>query len=199
LIPTKVSIPEEREALICTVDFKGWPLAHPCLCNISGTRAPSVPAAMARALGPVAVALGVKFRPGTQATTAGGSSTSLVRRAGKSLSLFHSTEWIATPNSSGLSRSCSKGRAASMDGDHLCRECDGTGWVLYCSETKDGEFEDAYRLCPKGHAPRYCMGSSSGHLCSRPATVRCGLGYYCEQHIVVIHDGRDVDDPCEAI
>ena len=86
-----------------------------------------------------------------------------------------------------------------MDGDHPCRECDGTGWVLYRSETKDGESEEAHRLCPKGHAPRYCMGSSSGHLCARPATVRCGPGYYCEEHSVAIQEGRDVDDPCEAI
>ena len=71
-----------------------------------------------------------------------------------------------------------------MDSDHLCRECDGTGWVLYRLETKDGEFEEAYRLCPKGHAPRYCMGSSCGHLCPRLASVRCGLGYYCKEHIV---------------
>ena len=86
-----------------------------------------------------------------------------------------------------------------MDGDYLCSECDGTGWVLYRSETKDGEFEEAYRLCFKGHAPRYCMGSSSGHLCYHPASVRCGLGYYCEEHIVAIHQGRDIDDPFEAI
>ena len=86
-----------------------------------------------------------------------------------------------------------------MDGDHLCRECDDTGWVLYRTETKDGEFEEAYRLCPKGHGPRYCMASSSGHLCPRPATVRCGLGYYCEEHIVFIPDSRDVDDSFEAI
>ena len=85
-----------------------------------------------------------------------------------------------------------------MDGDYLCRECDGTGWVLYRSETKDGEFEEAYRLCPKGHAPRYSMGSSCGHLCPRPATVRCGLGYYCKEHILLIHDGRDVGGPWEA-
>jgi hypothetical protein len=24
-------------------------------------------------------------------------------------------------------------------------------------------------------------------------------GYYCEEHIALIHDGRDVDEPCEAI
>ena len=86
-----------------------------------------------------------------------------------------------------------------MRGDHPCRECDDTGWVLFRSETKDGEFEEAYRLCPRGHAPRYCMGSSSVHLCSRTATVRCGLGYYCKEHIVAVHEGTDIDDPFEAI
>jgi hypothetical protein len=55
--------------------------------------------------------------------------------------------------------------------------------VLYRSETKDGDFEEAYRLCPKGHAPRYCMGSSSTHLCPLPATRRLGPGYYCEARI----------------
>jgi hypothetical protein len=181
LIPTEVSIPEERDALICAVDLKRSSLAHPCLCNVAGTRAPSVPTAMARVLGPVDVALGVKFRPGVQAEAAWDSSTSLLRRASRSLHHFQSTVWIATLTSSRLSQSCSKGRAASVDGDHSCRDCDGTGWVLYRSERKDGEFEEAYRLCPKGHAPRYCMGSSSGHLCPCPATRRCGSDYLCRQ------------------
>ena len=87
----------------------------------------------------------------------------------------------------------------NFEGDNPCRECDGTGWAPYRSETKDGELEEAYRLCPQGHAPRYCMESSNGHLCSRPATVRRGLGYYCKEHAILIHDGRDVDGPCEAI
>jgi hypothetical protein len=199
LIPTKVSIPEERGPLICTVDLKGSSLAHPSLWKVSGTMAPSVPAAMAQALGPSDIALGVKFRSSAQVTTAWSSSTSLVRRAGRSSSLFRCTAWIATLTSSGLSRSCSNVQAASLGGDYLCRECGGTGWVLYHTETKDGEFEEAYRLCPKGHAPRYCMGSGSGCLCPRPATVRCRSGYYCEEHIVAIHGGRDVDDPFEAI
>jgi hypothetical protein len=199
LIPTKVSIPEERGPLICTVDLKGSSLAHPSLWKVSGTMAPSVPAAMAQALGPSDVALGVKFRSSAQVTTAWSSSTSLVRRAGRSSSLFRCTAWIATLTSSGLSRSCSNVQAASLNGNDHCGECDGTGWVLYRSETTDGEFEEAYRLCPKGHAPRYCMGDGNGSLCHRPATVRCGPGYYCEEHSAVIHEGRDVDDTCEAI
>jgi hypothetical protein len=66
------------------------------------------------------------------------------------------------------------GGATSLEGDNLCRECDGTGWVLYRSETKDGEFEEAYRLCPKGHGPRYCMGSSRGQLCPAPRPGAAG-------------------------
>jgi hypothetical protein len=82
-----------------------------------------------------------------------------------------------------------------VDGNHLCRECDGTGWVLYRSETVEGEFEEAYHLCPNCCAPRFCTGSSDGYHCSRPATVRCGQGYYCKEHIfVVIHDGKDGTD-----
>jgi hypothetical protein len=139
------------------------------------------------------------FLPDCQAEAAWGSSTSLVRRAGRSVSVFHTTVWIATLNSSGLIQSCSRVRAASLDGEDLCREGNGTGWVLYRTETKVGEFEEAYRHCPKGHAPRYCMGSSSGHLCLRPATVRCGPGYYCEEHSKATNESRDFDDPCEAI
>jgi hypothetical protein len=77
-----------------------------------------------------------------------------------------------------------------MNDDHLCRECDGTGWVLYRQETVEGQFEEAYRLCPNCCAPRYCMGSRVGHLCSRPATERSRPGYYCKEHSVVIHDSR---------
>jgi hypothetical protein len=29
--------------------------------------------------------------------------------------------------------------------------------------------------------------------------MRWGPGYYCEEHVVAIHDVRDLDDPCEAI
>jgi hypothetical protein len=70
-------------------------------------------------------------------------------------------------------------------GDLPCRVCDGTGWVPYRSETLGGGFEGAYRLCPEGHTPRYCMGSKDdGRLCPRPATVRRGKVYLCEEHAV---------------
>ena len=91
------------------------------------------------------------------------------------------------------------GTNRNFEGDNPCRECDGTGWAPYRSETKGGELEEAYRLCPRGHAPRYCMGFRDGYLCPRPATVRCGPGYYCEEHGAVIHEDKDIDDPCEAI
>ncbi len=75
-----------------------------------------------------------------------------------------------------------KGRAVSLETDHPCRECAGTGWAPYRSETLDGAFEEAYRLCPVGCAPRCCEGSNDGRHCTRPATVRRGKGYYCEDH-----------------
>jgi hypothetical protein len=85
-----------------------------------------------------------------------------------------------------------------LDGDHRCRGCDGTGWAPYRKETEDGGFEGAYRLCPEGHAPRYCVGSGGGHPCPRPATRRRGSSYYCEEHVAAVHDGGDLDDrpPC---
>ena len=70
----------------------------------------------------------------------------------------------------------------NFQGDHSCRQCDDTGWVPYRSETVEGAFEEAHRLCPEGHAPRYCMGPSDGRLCPRPGVVRRGKGYYCEEH-----------------
>jgi putative transposase len=69
----------------------------------------------------------------------------------------------------------------------FCRECDGTGWMLYRSETIDGELEEAYRLCPNRCAPRRCVSLEAGQPCSRPGTVRYGLGYYCKEHIRAIH------------
>jgi hypothetical protein len=76
------------------------------------------------------------------------------------------------------------GGKRNFQGDHTCQECDGTGWVLYLSETAVGGLEEAYRLCPEGHAPRYCMGSKDDRLCPRPATVRRGKVYLCEEHAV---------------
>ena len=71
-----------------------------------------------------------------------------------------------------------------MGADLLCRECDGTGWIPYRSETVDGELEEAYRLCPNCYAPRYCMGKTD-QPCPRPGTLRYGLGYYCKEHIEI--------------
>ena len=64
-----------------------------------------------------------------------------------------------------------------------CDECDGTGWILYRSETVDGELEEAYRLCPAYCTPCYCMGRSNDRSCPRPGTVRYGFEYFCKQHI----------------
>ena len=34
-----------------------------------------------------------------------------------------------------------------------CSECGGRRWVRYFSETKDGAFEEAFRLCHCNHQP----------------------------------------------
>jgi hypothetical protein len=74
------------------------------------------------------------------------------------------------------------GGKRDFQGDPPCQECDGTGWTLYLSETVEGGLEVAYRLCPEGHAPRYCMGPKDDRLCPCLATVRRGEAYLCEEH-----------------
>ena len=95
----------------------------------------------------------------------------------------------------------SKGRVASLEGNHLCQECDGTGWVLYRSETINGGFEEAHRPSTRGHAPRYCMGYCNDRLCTCPPVPRwCAAREATAARITSrIHDGRDVDNACEAI
>lgn len=86
-----------------------------------------------------------------------------------------------------------------MPAHSLCRECNGTGWVPYHSETLDGEFEEACRLCHGCYAPRRCMGSKINEAYARPSSVRYGLGYYCNEHIEIIHTGEGRDHTREAI
>ncbi len=68
-----------------------------------------------------------------------------------------------------------------------CDECYGTGWVLYHSETVDGEIEEAYRLCPNSCPPRYCMARSNECSCHRPGTMRYGFRHFCKEHVEVIY------------
>jgi hypothetical protein len=81
----------------------------------------------------------------------------------------------------------------------LCRECDGTGWIPYRSETVDGKLEEAYRLCSSCYAPRHCLAFKTDQPCPHPSTVRYGLGYYCQEHIEVIHAGGSADHTREAV
>ena len=34
-----------------------------------------------------------------------------------------------------------------------CSRCGGRRWVRYFSETRDGAFEEAFRICPCNHQP----------------------------------------------
>ena len=58
----------------------------------------------------------------------------------------------------------------------LCDECNGTGWILYRSETVDSELEEAYHLFPNCCISRYCMGISKGYLSPAPVLRVMGLG-----------------------
>ena len=40
-----------------------------------------------------------------------------------------------------------------------CSKCQDTRWVSYFSETLDGDFEEAFRLCPCNREPK--MGTQS--------------------------------------
>src|SRR5829696_6259095 len=124
--------------------LKRCPSAPPSLSDASGMRVSSVPAAMARALVRIGNALGAEFRPGGQAKAVRRSPPSVVRRPGRSLGPFRSTVWIATPASPRQGWGSLKGWAASMAPHPLCRECKGTGWIPYSSETLDDKLEEAY-------------------------------------------------------
>ena len=40
-----------------------------------------------------------------------------------------------------------------------CLRCGGSRWVRYFSETTDGDFEEAFRLCPCNHRPEAARGA----------------------------------------
>ena len=44
-----------------------------------------------------------------------------------------------------------------------CSECGGTRWVRYFSETMDGNFEEAFKLCPCNH-----KSFSDNHSVNKP-------------------------------
>jgi len=41
-----------------------------------------------------------------------------------------------------------------------CLRCGGKRWVRYFSETEDGEFEEAFRLCPCNYRPEAARGEA---------------------------------------
>ncbi len=49
-----------------------------------------------------------------------------------------------------------------------CLRCGGKRWLRYFSETTDGDFEEAFRLCPCNHNPEAARGADYYH-CEEPA------------------------------
>ena len=56
-----------------------------------------------------------------------------------------------------------------------CSECDDTRWVRYFSETMDGSFEEAFRLCPCNYEPeKKTCGESAFKKSDRRAETAVG-------------------------
>ena len=51
-----------------------------------------------------------------------------------------------------------------------CLRCRGRRWVRYFSETTDGDFEEAFRLCPCNHRPEAARGA--GYHCEEPTWAK---------------------------
>jgi hypothetical protein len=47
-----------------------------------------------------------------------------------------------------------------------CTWCGDRRWVRYFSETTDGDFEEAFKLCPCNHRPQALR--SQGYYCEEP-------------------------------
>jgi hypothetical protein len=92
----------------------------------------------------------------------------------------HSHEWDAEPSlellgqpsqsEMGIREIVMGGRAVNIPS---CTSCGGTRWVRYFSETKDGDFEEAFRLCACNYAPVGQVGRGE-RACGKPEIVLTG-------------------------
>lgn len=51
-----------------------------------------------------------------------------------------------------------------------CLWCGGRRWVSYFSETTDGNFEEAFRLCPCNHRPE--AARDADYYCEEPERAK---------------------------
>jgi hypothetical protein len=56
-----------------------------------------------------------------------------------------------------------------------CSECGGRRWVRYFSETTDGDFEEAFRLCPCNHEAEARGERASGGEQNRTMRIVCSF------------------------
>jgi hypothetical protein len=61
-----------------------------------------------------------------------------------------------------------------------CSRCGGKRWVRYFSETTDGNFEEAFRLCPCNHKPE----AQGEH--AREGAQNCTLRIVCSLELKVL-------------
>jgi hypothetical protein len=55
-----------------------------------------------------------------------------------------------------------------------CASCGGTRWVRYFSETMDGDFEEAFRLCACSYGPVGQVGQDE-RACEKPGIAEIAL------------------------
>ena len=53
-----------------------------------------------------------------------------------------------------------------------CLRCGGKRWVRYFSETTDGDFEEAFRLCPCNHKPEAAHDGAGYYYYEEPKGPR---------------------------
>ena len=116
---------------------------------------------------------------GRSATWVGASALCSLREASQAPNA-HSHEWDAEPSLEllgqpsqselGIREIVMGGRAVNIPS---CTSCGGTRWVRYFSETLDGDFEEAFRLCACNHASIGQVGRGE-RACGKPEIVLTG-------------------------
>jgi len=62
-----------------------------------------------------------------------------------------------------------------------CSECGGMRWVHYFSETKDGNLEEAFRLCPCNYGHETLQGERA-----REGVQNCTIRIVCSFELKVL-------------
>ena len=56
-----------------------------------------------------------------------------------------------------------------------CSRCGGRRWIRYFSETTDGSFEEAFKLCPCNHKSKACSERAREGAQNRTMRIVCSF------------------------